>query len=160
MPCQIYLDYEGDRLLKPGFGAFFRELRKRAQEKRCEFHLVAGRGNPDRDFRLGTERHPDAWNILLKDSEGPLIGKVSTDSTFWMVEMMEAWFHADKEALERFYRDGFNMGAMKPNPSVEQIPKRDLIDGLRAATRNTKKGDYIEHKTTHGPKLLEAINPE
>jgi hypothetical protein len=77
-----------------------------------------------------------------------------------MVEMMEAWFHADKNALAKFYDDEkFNWGALKPNPKVELIPKRDLVEGLKAATKNTRKGDYFDNKTSHGPKLLEAIDP-
>jgi hypothetical protein len=166
MVRQIFIYYEGDRSLRPGFYEFFRELRTRAQEKRCEFHLVYGKSSPDKDFRIGIENHPGAWNILLKDSEGPLAGKKSglehsgADSIFWMVEMMEAWFHADKATLKQFYSKGFNEGAMKANPDVEQIAKKDLITGLRAVTKKTGKGDYFEHKTTHGPRLLEAIHPE
>lgn len=60
----------------------------------------------------------------------------------------QARFHADKEALESFY------GAVKP------IPKTDLESGLREATKNTRKGNYYDHKTTHGPKLLAAIDPD
>jgi len=74
-----------------------------------------------------------------------------------MVEMMESWFHADKDALESFYGPDFRRNALKPNPRVEEIPKKDLMDGLKAATRNTSKGPY--HRTGHAPKLLERIHP-
>ena len=46
---------------------------------------------------------------------------------------------------------------MKPSPNVEEITKQDLIDGRRAATKDTTKGKY--HKTKHAPALLQSIKP-
>jgi hypothetical protein len=83
---------------------------------------------------------------------------VHAGSVFWMIEMMESWFHADKDAIGKYYGDGFKKEALKPNPNVEQISKRDLEDGLKAATRNTKEGPY--HKTKHAPALLERIDTD
>jgi hypothetical protein len=175
MVTEIRIYYEGDRLLRPGFHTFFKALRQQAREKRCDFHLIAAKGTPDRDFQTAIKTHPDAWNILLKDSEGPTAGDLSSSlceqnqwsqshakSIFWMVEMMESWFHADKDALERFYGPGpkFRRNALKANHNVEQISKKDLKDGLSTATRDTSKGDYYDHKTSHGPKLLASITPE
>ena len=68
-----------------------------------------------------------------------------------MVEMMESWFHADTDALQAFYGSGFNRNALKANPEVEKIPRKDLKDGLKAATKNSSKGDYYDRKTSHGP---------
>lgn len=174
MFTEIRIYYEGDSLLKPGFRDFFRELLDEAAKKRRRLQLIAAQGSPCRDFRIGMQSNPDAWNILLKDSEGPDDGTLSVNlckheewnpsgtSIFWMVEMMEAWFHADKDALREFYGPGFKERALKPNPKVEQIPKRDLKSGLSAATRHTFKGqgDYFKNKTSHGPKLLGMIDPE
>jgi hypothetical protein len=175
MVTEIRIYFEGDRRLRSGFDAFFATLRDRAREKRCSFHLIAAQGNPGRDFRIAIKTHPDAWNILLKDSEGPDSGALSSslcehnkwdksqaESIFWMVEMMESWFHADKDALERFYGPGreFRRNALKANPNVEQISKKDLEDGLSAATKGTSKGDYYDHKTSHGPALLASIDPD
>jgi hypothetical protein len=116
--------------------------------------------------------HPAAWNILLIDSEGPLHqGRASelckthgwkksvSRSVFWMVEMMEAWFHADMDALALFYGAGFNRGALSGNRNVESIPKRRIEEGLRDATRNSDRGDYFRYKTLHGPQLLSAVSP-
>jgi len=77
-----------------------------------------------------------------------------------MVEMMESWFHADREALERFYGPTFRMTALKRNPKVEEISKADLQSGIHEATKHTAKGDYLDHKTSHGPKLLSLISPD
>ena len=173
MLTEIRIYYEGDALLKPGFHRFFSGLRQRAKDKRCGFRLIPSRGTQCcRDFAIAIRANPNAWCILLKDSEGPDSGNLSVslcnqngwnpsqaDSIFWMVEMMESWFHADKDAIESFYGAGFNRNALKANPKVEQIPKKDLEDGLRAATKNTGKGDYFDNKTLHGQKLLELIDP-
>jgi len=80
-------------------------------------------------------------------------------SIFWMVQMMESWFHADKNALKDFYGAGFNENALKSNPNVEDISKQDLKNGLSAATKDSRKGNYFDNKTQHGPKLLETIKP-
>lgn len=73
---------------------------------------------------------------------------------------MEAWFHADNDKGAEFYGRDFRRTAMKANPNVEEIPKKDLEAGLSAATKNTSKSDYFENKATHGTKLLELIRPE
>ncbi len=76
-----------------------------------------------------------------------------------MVEMMEAWFHADPAALAKFYGARFQKSALKGDPkNVEKIPKKDVEKGLKAATARTAMGSY--HKTWHGPKILEVIDPQ
>ena len=170
MLTEIRLYYEGDKLLTPGFRKFLSEIYDRARAKRCKVQLIATDGTPCEDFANAMESHPNAWNILLLDSEGPDSGQMTAsliaqrgwanshqDSIFWMVEMMESWFHAHKEALEAFYGEGFKKQAMKANPSVEQISKKDLEDGLKAATKDTQKGKY--HKINHAPNLLALIAP-
>jgi Domain of unknown function (DUF4276) len=171
LPAEIRIYFEGDKRLRPGFSAFLSEIRERGKAKRCKIEIIATGGTPVADFRTAMKMHPNAWNILLRDSEGPDDGKLSAtlvaaegwqaavaDSIFWMVQMMESWFHADKDALERFYRDGFKRQALAANPKVEEIAKRDLEEGLNAATRGTKKGKY--HKGNHAPSLLEMISPQ
>jgi hypothetical protein len=172
MLTEIHIYYEGDGLLKQGLSAFLSEIRNRAREKRCSVRLIPTNGTPSRDFGIAIKTNTTSWNILLLDSEGPDNGGLSaslcaekgwgpsqTDSIFWMVEMMESWFHADKDALQSFYGRGFDRKALRANPEVEKIPKKDLRDGLKAATKDSSKGDYYDHKTSHGQKLLELIKP-
>ena len=156
MPREIRIYFEGDKSLKAGFDAFFGEIRERAGAARCKVRPIATGGTPERDFDIALRKHPEAWNILLRDSEGPWNQDLRTsDSIFWMVEMMESWFHADKDALEDYYKSGFRKAALKANPNVEEISKRDVIEGLNAATKDTTKGKY--HKTKHAPALLQSI---
>jgi len=82
------------------------------------------------------------------------------ESIYWMVQTMEAWFHADKESMAKYFGEGFRAKALRQYLNVEEIPNDDLRAGLSAATRETEKGDYYRNKTTHGPKLLSLIDPE
>jgi len=164
MAAEIRVYFEGHARLKPGFHAFFRELRKQALEKRCRFELIScGSGEKARqDFKIALQTNRDAWPILLRDSEGPLPRSPASrrgERVFWMVEMMEAWFLADQAALVQFYGAGFQRSALKANPKVEQISKEDLQKRLAKATRNSQKGNYFDNKTSHGPKLLALIDP-
>jgi hypothetical protein len=175
MPTEIRIYFEGHKRLTPGFHAFLSEIRDRAIQKRCKFHLVASKSGDEacHDFGVALKSHPSAWNILLRDSEGPLNNQRSlalcaemgwskscAGSIFWMVEMMESWFHADKDKLAEFYGAGFKATALRRNLKVEEIPKNDLESGLRAATRSSLKGDYYENKTAHGAALMERIRPQ
>lgn len=175
MPTEIRIYFEGDKRLKPGFDSFLSLLEKQAREKRCRFHKIAsGSGETAcRDFGNALRTHPEAWNILLRDAEQPLDAKrsavlcrehgwnrIHAKSVFWMVETMEAWFHADRVALRKFYGSGFKESALKRNSNVEKIPKKDLEDGLRKATRKSTRGGYYENKAKHAAELLKSVNPE
>ena len=78
MVREIRIYYEGDRLLKSGFDKFFEPLKQKARGSRCGFRLISGGGYPARDFADAVATHADAWNILLKDSEGPATGSAAT----------------------------------------------------------------------------------
>ena len=95
-------------------------------------------------------------NILLLDTERP--EAPTEDFVFWMVQLMEAWFLADPEALARYYREGFLSNALKKNPKVEEIPKTDVLDCLKQATRHTQKEKY--NKTAHAPDILGMLDSE
>jgi hypothetical protein len=73
-----------------------------------------------------------------------------------MVQMMEAWLVADREALRKFYGQRFNANAIPRSPNVEQIGKQDLESALKEATRHMAKGEY--HKIHHGPKILSQLD--
>src|ERR1022692_2940269 len=146
---EIRIYFEGDKSLKAGFDAFLQEIRERATSH-CKVWIVATGGTPERDFGIAMRKHPAAWNVLLRDSEGPLQPNRPASlagSIFWMVEMMESWFHADKDALEAYYKTGFRKDALRANPNVEEIAKRDLIEGLKAATKDTTKANITRPST-------------
>lgn len=73
---------------------------------------------------------------------------------FEMVQLMEAWFLADPEAVGSWYGKGFRPWADRRD--IEAVPSVDVKQQLKAATRDTKKREY--HKTRHAPALLAAID--
>jgi hypothetical protein len=113
--------------------------------------------------------------ILLVDSEGPVEATMSsiahlqahdrcalpvseTQKIFLMVQAMEAWFLADRDALATYYGAGFRRQNLPGDERrIEEIPKDDLEPSLVSATRDTQKGQY--HKTRHGFALLGLIDP-
>jgi hypothetical protein len=172
---EIRVYFEGDARLRPGLDVFFRELHRRAKQCDCEIYPVASKSGEEacKAFDKALRSHPEAWNILLRDSERPLTAHAVRDlcqrygwnerctgSIFWMVEMMESWFHADKDALGGYYGPKFRDSVLSANPDVEQIPKRDLLEGLSRATKETSKGDYVRNKSAHAPKILERLDPQ
>jgi len=168
MVTEVRIYFEGDPSLKRGFRAFFREL---DADLRRPVRLIACKATAIQDYQTALRKHPDACNILLIDSERADDGKLFEsiceprgvsinlkERVFWMIQCMESWFLADVERLAEYYGAGFQQSALPANPQVEAIPKRDVQDGLKAATRNTEKRRY--HKTRHAPDLLERIRPE
>jgi Domain of unknown function (DUF4276) len=168
MVTELRIYFEGDNQLKPGFHGFMKEIKDAAGKKRCRFQLVEAKGKPVQDFRDALKTHPDAWNVLLLDSEGPIDGSLADlcrskkldpklqDSVFWMVQVMESWFLADVAALKEYYSNGFQENAVKGNPEVEKILKTDVYSKLKRATKNVKRGEY--DKTKHAPALLASID--
>jgi hypothetical protein len=114
--------------------------------------------------------------ILLVDSEEPVTGNfpwehvkarpgdgwdkpeaATDDHLHLMVECMESWFLADKEALEKFYGQGFKNNSLPAKPKIEEVSKSDVYRGLKDATKDTKKGEY--GKGTHSFKILAIVDP-
>ena len=81
------------------------------------------------------------------------------DNAHLMVQCMEAWFLADKDALAKYFGGGFNWNALPGRPDVENISKSDLQNGLKNATKQCKpKGKY--HKGRHSFAILTELDPK
>jgi hypothetical protein len=171
MVAETRIYFEGDPTLREGFRVFFGEL---ATALGRQPSLIAGDGREMAiaDFLTALKKHPGAFNILLIDSEGPDDGRLfesicrpqrvdlrSKDRVFWMVQCMETWFLADVEALRRYYGKEFRESAMPRNPKVEEIPKKDVFEALKAATRTSKNPYDDRTKSKHAPRLLKLIDP-
>jgi hypothetical protein len=177
---RIYAEGGGDSrdakaFLREGFSAFLSSLNSMAREKGVRWHIVTcGAGIAAFDaFRTARTQHPEAFNVLLVDSEAPVqttpwthlhdrdgwaTNGLSDDCCHLMTQAMEAWFVADITALATFYGQGFHPAGIPRNPDVEQVPKAQLETSLRDASRHTLKGEY--HKTRHAWMLLRLIDPE
>jgi hypothetical protein len=116
--------------------------------------------------------------ILLVDSEAPVVEKspwqhvakrpgdkwakpanAKHDQLHLMVQCMESWFLADRQALEEFFGHGFKVNALPAATAIQaDVPKPDLYRKLQRATQSTTtKGPYEKGK--HSFKLLAMLDP-
>ncbi|MFH0808876.1 MAG: DUF4276 family protein [Pseudomonadota bacterium] len=81
------------------------------------------------------------------------------DHCHLMVVCMESWFLADKDALTRFFGQGFNVNALPQHTNIEAVSKTDTYDGMRKATAYCKaKPPY--RKGDHSFVILLEIAPD
>jgi len=99
----------------------------------------------------------DTWTHLRKHSRWNKPNHAPQNAAHMMVQCMESWFLADKESLQKFYGQHFNIGALPARAEIELIPKADVSNSLANATQHTPKGQY--HKTRHGFDLLGLVDP-
>jgi hypothetical protein len=76
---RIYIEGGGDgkntkALLREGFSNFLKDLIQIARSKRIRWQIIiCGSGNNAfNDFKNALATHPDAYNVLLVDSEAPV----------------------------------------------------------------------------------------
>lgn len=76
-----------------------------------------------------------------------------------IVVCMEAWFLSDRDALSKFFGQGFNVNALPKNSNIEVISKNDVYTGLQRATSQCKtKAPY--GKGEHSFIILSLISPD
>ncbi|MGE4505853.1 MAG: DUF4276 family protein [Desulfovibrionaceae bacterium] len=179
MKIKVYVEGGGQNKalkikLRQGFSSFFKKAGIKVNPIRC-----GGRSETYRAF-CGAVKHPekDTLPILLVDSEAPVSEKHSEipwehlrlrdkwtkpkgstdDQAHLMVECMEAWFMADKNALAEFFGQGFHLNSLPPRADIEAIPKATLYSSLENAAKPTKKKTY--GKGDHSFGILEMIDPQ
>ena len=102
-------------------------------------------------------RRPDEIPILLVDSEERVgAGKsawehlrdqdnwnqppgAADESAYLMVQTMETWFLADREALRRFFGPSLNENHFSQWPNLEAISKDTVYNVLERATHDCQK---------------------
>lgn len=180
MSVRVYVEGAGDykhtdnaTACRRGFHELVEKLG--LPENRLSVIACGSRFQTFNDFRKALRQHPDDFVILLVDSEGPVEvpsawahlhardgwqcpAVAIEDQAHLMVQCMEAWFLADREALIEFYGQGFLAGSLPGQPNIELIPKRSLLLVLKHASGQTRKGSY--HKTRHAFPLLARIHPQ
>ncbi len=158
----VYLE-GGPHLRRP-----MRNFLRRAVGRDISIDVYACRGRDRAITRFGRALSPDS--LLLIDSEGDDLDRLrqtvtsrtrlpgTLDQMFFMVQLMEAWFLADRDTLREYYGPSFNARVLPNNPQPEIVLKNDVLDRLREATRGTPKRVY--DKTAHAPVLLNLLNPD
>jgi len=174
----IYMEGGGDSTaskaaIRQGMGEFLRGIRDRVRERRLTWKLVAcgSRTSAHAAYTHAVQTQPQAFNILLVDSEGPMKGTPrdhlkardgwnldgDEDAYHLMVQSMEAWIVADANALRRYYRQGFLENALPAAEDLETVAKTDVMRALAHATRGTQKGAY--RKIDHASEILARVDP-
>ncbi len=178
MRIEIYIEGGGQKnkvlkiKLRQGFSTFFKKAGIQAKPISC-----GGREQAYDTFCRKIEDPPkDVLPILLVDSESAVSDKhfkkpwdhlklrdgwtkpkkSDDDQAHLMVECMEAWFMADKDALKDFFGKGFDANSLPKHTDVEGIPKATLYSLLGKAVKKTKKKTY---KKSHSFDILERIDP-
>ena len=176
MSIKLYVEGGGDsKVLKTACRKGFRTFVEKAGLTGSMPGIVAcgSRRNAYEKFETA-QAQKDKSALLLVDAEGPVTAKgawqhlkerdgwdrpggAADSQCHLMVQVMESWFLADREALEAFYGQGYRSKALPPEQNVEQIPKQDVFKGLDQAARDTSKGNYSKGK--HGFEILEMLDP-
>ena len=157
----IYIEGGGDsaklhQIFRTGWRDFFTsaELTGRLPTLvRC-----GDRANAFRRFSVAVREAGDnELPILLVDSEGPVRDGQSTweylrdndgwrrpagaddNQAFLMVQAMEAWLLADRDALREYFGRGFNENRLPRQTDPERVPKDDLAPALERASADCRR---------------------
>ncbi len=152
--------------LRLGFKELIGEYSARTRQSlRPRIACWGGRDRTFKKFKGACTDNPETIHLLLVDSEGPvntspiqhLITRdrwdftgIDHDMIHLMVQTMEAWFMADKEAIKNYYGNRLNERALPNRRNVEDIPKDDLKPSLARSGSATRKGGYREIRDGSG----------
>ena len=122
--------------------------------------LVDSEGPVDPAHQSG---HPEAWqpwqHLKQRDNWDKPQGGHDLDCHL-MVQCMESWFLADREALSDFFGQCFRESALPAAQSnVESFEPKDALTRLKSATKDCQtKGKY--DKSAHSFELLARLDPD
>ena len=177
MTATLYVEGGGDgRSLRGRFREGWREfLRSAGVDGRVKIVRGGGREQTYRRFATAVaSTGSGSATLLLVDSEGPVAekhtvwqhlaardrwkrpGGVSDDQAFLMVQVMETWFLADRDALRAYFGDGFRENAIRAWPDLEGVPKATVFEALERATGSCRRS-YDKGRVSF--ELLARIDP-
>ena len=179
MKVKVYVEGGGDgkslrTRCREGFNSFFAKTNLAGRMPKI---IACGSRNTAFDkFRtaLGS-RNAEDFIVLLVDSEDPVADgagpwlhlrtrdgwespdDATDENAHLMVQCMETWFLADKDRLAAYFGQGFNRNALPGRPEIEDVAKRDVLEGLKRATRQCKKGEYGKGRDSF--EILKQVQP-
>lgn len=180
----IYIEGGGDtaQTLTPfriGMSAFLTPVVDVVRQKGIRWRVIpcGGRKQAYDGFVDALDKEPEVFNILLVDSEDPVVITVppwdhlkEREGDKWekpvgaddercqmMVACMEAWFLADPAGLRKHFGGNFDRRKLPAANQAETRTKSDITNALKQATRNTKAKEY--QKIRDGARLLEKVDP-
>lgn len=159
MTLRIYVEGGGEHNItksncRQAFRLFFEKIIPRGS-----FKVIAsgGRSRAFEDFCTALKMHAADFNILLVDSEAPVTksawnhlrtregdrwkrpDSAVNDQAHLMVQSMEAWLLADREALIDYYGSAFLDNALPNQPNIELIPKTEVLRPLSTHRSQLRK---------------------
>ena len=179
MTAVLYIEGGGDNRR---LGAEFRQGWKAFLTNAClsgRTPRVVRGGSRQQTFRRFVTALGDSQGatvpILLVDSEGPVAAAHSVwqhlhtrdhwhkpaaagdDQAFLMVQVMETWFVADRNALQAYFGERFKANEIRQWPQLEDVPKETVFNVLEKATAGCSK-PYSKGKVAS--ELLAQIEPD
>ena len=165
----------GRAAIRQGMDQFLAPVKQLARERAVRWKLTpwGSRSDAYRRFHAAVRDQEADVVVLLVDSEGPVHAAPKrhlTDHDGWnldfagdnavhlMVQSMETWIVADTASLAAYYGQDFRATALPSTTDLESIDRNAIADGLKQATRNTRKGPY--QKIRDGGQLLAHINAD
>ena len=161
----VYVEGGGDdnktwTPVRKGFSAFLKDLRELAGRKKIVFKIIpcGPRGTAKNDFFTALESNPDAFNILLVDSERPVekepwkhlrdqdrweLKEIHNDRCHLMVQIMESWLIADIKALKNYYGKKFIERKIPDNTKVEEINDTAVVVVDKEGERQVIEADSV-----------------
>lgn len=159
-----------DSDFRRGWKIFLNELHVLAIENHYHSLEVVrgkGRGNTFSRFKVHKKEHPNDLCVLLVDAEtavpeGASVWDVvahrvgdewqrpswATESHLYlMVHFVETWLLTDHDALQKFFKKGFNQRSL-PSTNLEGRSKVEIEKALKKATQGSLKGPY-RHGQAH-----------
>lgn len=97
-----------------------------------------------------------AWEHLHKVDGWHKPESVSSNQTFLMAQCMETWFVSDVRSLKKYFGRGFSRKSFRSWRDLESVPKRTILQALRAASRKSKRR-YAKGEASF--RILESIDP-
>ena len=168
---------EGKAALRLGMDIFLGRLKETAQARSWQWNLVpcGGRGDAFNEFRQAAQEGEEGITVLLVDSEGPVpsdkpfrkyleendrwdLSFASEDKIHLMIQIMETWIIADKQALANYYGEGFRKDELPDAQDMESVSRSEVGRALEAAVGTSSRGQY--HKIKHASDLLRQLNPD
>ncbi|RPI60427.1 MAG: DUF4276 family protein [Planctomycetaceae bacterium] len=178
----IYFEGGGDtaqtlNMIRRGMSAFLKPVVDEVRSRRIRWRVIpcGSRKQAYYAFVDALDNEPDAFNMLLVDSEEPVAitespwthllnrkadgwkqpAGADDDRCHMMVACMEAWFLADPTGIGRHFGKNFDAAKLPAAALAESRTKKDIEEALKQATRNTSAKEY--KKIRDGSKLLEMV---
>lgn len=165
--------------LREGFSEFFRKW-KEEENIEVKFdrpQLPGDRGKALNIFLKFVKLYPNKLIFLLIDTEREKdiekdailflkedfpnydFKNINASRCHFMVQAMETWFLADKEKLAGCFDAKFKESDLPKHKEIEKIPKADVINKLKLATKDTSNGKGQYDKGGSAGKILKEIRP-